>query len=240
MIGIAAVAVLLTAIAAPGWAHSLHELESKLTAKERYMVVEETPFPDFVLEDAGGRRVDRRDFLGKVMVLNFIYTKCPDECPLHSELIAEIQAGVNRTPMKDLVAFVSIATDPENDTGEALRAYGPVHGLDAANWVFLTSKEPDATRKLAAGLRQKFTARDGGILQHAIVTYLIDAKGRLRARYFGLKFDPVNLIVHINGLLHGDHNEDGNKGEPEAPSLWQRLMDLFTSRRDPPHVGAGT
>ena len=229
MIGIAAVAVLLTTIAAPGWAHSLHELESKLAAKERYMVAEETPFPDFVLEDAGGRRVDRRDFLGKVMVLNFIYTKCPDECPLHSELIAEIQAGVNRTPMKDLVAFVSIATDPENDTGEALRAYGPVHGLDAANWVFLTSKEPDATRKLAAGLRQKFTARDGGILQHAIVTYLIDAKGRLRARYFGLKFDPVNLIVHINGLLHGDHNEDGDKDNPEAPSLWQRLMDLFTS-----------
>ncbi len=223
------VAALLTAIAAPGWAHSLRELESRLTAKERYMVVEQSPFPDFVLEDAQGRRVLRRDFLGKVMVLNFIYTRCPDECPLHSELIAEIQAGVNRTPMKDLVAFVSIATDPENDTGEALRAYGPLHGLDAANWVFLTSKEPDATRKLAAGLRQQFTAREGGILQHAMVTYLIDAKGRFRARYFGLKFDPANLIVHINGLLHGDHNEDGDKGGPEAPSLWERLMDLFTS-----------
>ena len=229
MIGIAAVAILLTAIAAPGWAHSPGELESKLTAKERYMVVEEGPFPDFVLEDAQGRRVSRRDFLGKVMVLNFIYTKCPDECPLHSELIAEIQAGVNRTPMKDLVAFVSITIDPENDTGEALNAYGPVHGLDGANWVFLTSKEPGATRALAAGLRQKFTARDGGIFRHATVTYLIDAKGRLRARYFGLKFDPANLIVHINGLLHGDHNEDRNKGGPEAPSLWQRLKALFTS-----------
>ncbi len=173
--------------------------------------------------------MDRRDFFGKVMVLNFIYTECPDECPLHSELIAEIQAGVNRTPVKDLVVFVSITTDPENDTGEARRAYGPVHGLDAANWVVLTSKEPDATRKLAAGLRQMFTARDGGIFQHAIVTYLIDTKGRLRARYFGLKFDPANLIVHIHGLLHGDHNEDGNKGAPETPSLWQRLMGLFTS-----------
>jgi protein SCO1/2 len=228
-ISFAVVAVLLTAIAAPGLAHSPGELESRLTAEERYMAVEQTPFPDFVLEDAGGRRVDRRDFLGKVMVLNFIYTKCPDECPLHSELIAEIQAGVNRTPMKDLVAFVSITTDPENDTPEVLTAYGPVHGLDGANWVFLTSKEPGATRKLAAGLRQKFTARDGGIFQHATVTYLIDAKGRLRARYFGLKFDPVNLIVHINGLLHGDHHEDRNKGGPEAPSLWERFMGLFTS-----------
>ncbi len=75
-IGFAIVAALLTAIAAPGWAaHSLRELESKLAAKERYMVVEEGPFPDFVLEDAGGRRVLRRDFLGKVVVLNFIYTK---------------------------------------------------------------------------------------------------------------------------------------------------------------------
>jgi len=228
-IEIAAVAVLLTALVSPGWAHSPGELESKLTAKERYMAVEQTPFPDFVLEDAAGRPVLRRDFLGKVMVLNFIYIKCPDECPLHSELIAEIQAGVNRTPMKDLVAFVSITTDPENDTGEALKAYGPVHGLDGANWVFLTSKEPDATRELASGLRQKFTASDGGLFQHALVTYLIDAKGRLRARYFGLKFDPVNMIVHINGLLHGDHHEDGNNGGPDAPSWWQRLMELFTS-----------
>ncbi len=228
-ISFAVVAVFLTAIAAPGWAHSPGELESRLTAEERYMAVEQTPFPDFVLEDAGGRRVLRRDFLGKVMVLNFIYTKCPDECPLHSELIAEIQAGVDRTPMKDLVAFVSITTDPENDTPEVLTAYGPVHGLDGTNWVFLTSKEPDSTRELAVDLRQKFTAQKGGILQHALVTYLIDAKGRLRARYFGLKFDPANLIVHINGLLHEDHNEDRNKGEPEAPSLWERLMDLFTS-----------
>ncbi len=223
------VAALVTAMVSPGWAHSPGELASKLAAKERYMAVEETPFPDFVLEDAAGRRVNSRDFLGKVMVLNFIYTKCPDECPLHSELIAEIQAGVNRTPMKDLVAFVSITTDPDNDTPEALRAYGPVHGLDGANWVFLTSKEPDATRKLAADLRQKFTAREGGILQHALVTYLIGAKGRLRARYFGLKFDPANLIRHINGLLHEDHNLDRNKGAPEAPSWWQRLMELFTS-----------
>jgi protein SCO1/2 len=228
-IGIAVVAALLTAMVSPGWAHSPGELEGKLTAKERYMVVEQSPFPDFRLEDAEGRRVDRRDFLGKVMVLNFIYAKCPDVCPLHSELIAEIQAGVNRTPMKDLVAFVSITIDPENDTAEALTAYGPVHGLDAANWVFLTSKEPGATRALAADLRQKFTATDGGLFQHALVTYLIDTKGRLRARYFGLKFDPVNMIVHINGLGHEDHNEDRNKGAPEAPSWWQRLKALFTS-----------
>jgi protein SCO1/2 len=228
-IGIAAVAALLAAMVSPGWAHSPGELGRELTAKERYMVVEQSPFPDFRLEDAEGRRVERRDFLGKVMVLYFIYAKCPDVCPLHSELIAEIQAGVNRTPMKDRVAFVSITIDPENDKGEALRAYGPVHGLDAANWVFLTSKEPGATRTLAAGLRQKFTATDGGLFQHALVSYLIDAKGRLRARYFGLKFDPVNLIVHINGLLHENDEKDRNKGGPEAPSWWQRFMGLFTS-----------
>ncbi len=39
--------------ASTGWARSLRELESKLRAEERYMVVEKSPFPDFVLEDAG-------------------------------------------------------------------------------------------------------------------------------------------------------------------------------------------
>ena len=97
--GIGLVSALLPAMLSPAWAHSLQELEAKLLEKERYMVVEDAPFPDFSLQDAAGRRVTLADFRGTVVVLNFIYARCPDECPLHSELIAEVQAAVNRTPM---------------------------------------------------------------------------------------------------------------------------------------------
>ena len=224
--GIGVVSALLLAIVSPAWAHSLQELERRLLEKERYMVVEATSFPDFNLQDAAGRSVTLGDFRDTVVVANFIYARCPDECPLHSELIADVQAGVNRTPMKDLVRFVSITTDPEHDTPEVLKAYGAAHGLDPANWVFLRSEQPDATRKLAARLRQKFTAQKG-VLRHAVVTYLIDRRGRLRARYFGLKFDPASLILHINALANATHHEHHGEDRPGEPSFWNRLKGLF-------------
>ncbi len=225
--GIGVVSALLPAMLSPAWAHSLQELEAKLLEKERYMVVEDAPFPDFSLQDAAGRRVTLADFRGTVVVLNFIYARCPDECPLHSELIAEVQAAVNRTPMKDLVRFVSITTDPEHDTREVLKAYGAAHGLDSANWVFLRSEQPDGTSKLAARLKQKFTADGESVFLHAVVTYLVDRKGRLRARYFGLKFEPVSLILHINALANDAHHGHHKGEQARERSFWQRLKDLF-------------
>uniref|UniRef100_UPI0013D81A57 SCO family protein n=2 Tax=Pseudomonadota TaxID=1224 RepID=UPI0013D81A57 len=75
------------------------------------------------------------------VVLHFIYTSCPDVCPLHAEKIAEIQKMVNSTPMKDQVVFTSITTDPSKDTPDVLKAYGPAHGLDPVNWLFLTTTQ---------------------------------------------------------------------------------------------------
>src|SRR3546814_14832861 len=86
-----------------------------------------------------------------VIVLNFIYANCSDICPLHSERIAEIQDMVNRTPMKGLVEFISVTTDPEHDTADVLVEYGSVHGLDPSNWHFLTR----TTDQLEASTRKQ-------------------------------------------------------------------------------------
>ena len=136
----------------PALAHSLADFEQQLHDKERSFQPVDVEAPDFALQDADGRVFHMTDFHGKVVVLHFIYTNCPDVCPLHAEKIAEIQSMINRTPMKDRVEFVTITSDPKHDAGAVLRDYGRAHGLDPANWVFLTTTpgEPeDATRKLA-------------------------------------------------------------------------------------------
>ena len=198
---------LIAGAASPVSAHSLKELEDQLQARERYVEIVHRPAPDFALSSAGGRSVRLSDYRGKVVVLNFIYASCPDVCPLHSETIATLQEAVNGTPMKDLVRFVSITTDPERDTPAVLKAYGPTHGLDPANWVFLTSgpDQPAATRELAGRYGLKFTAEADGYQLHGLVTHLIDKSGNVRARYHGLRFDPTNVIVHINALTNDDH-----------------------------------
>jgi protein SCO1/2 len=221
------VALLLTsALAPPASAHSLKELDDQLFNKEKYFQSVDIAAPGFALRDATGRAVAMTDFRGKVVVLNFIYTNCADECPLQSEKIAHIQAIINRTPMKKMVGFVTITTDPRRDQGLVLTDYGKVHGLDAANWVFLTSgpdQPEDTTRKLARSYGLEFTPDGDGVEIHGVVTHVIDQSGRMLARFHGLDFDSTNLIIFVNALTN--HLQDHRHGA--EPSLWSKLKGLF-------------
>jgi protein SCO1/2 len=199
--------MLVLAGVASAAAHSLKDLEGQLLKRERYVQMMSKKAPEFALQDTNGRRIRLSDFAGKVVVLNFVYANCPDVCPLHSEAIASIQEAINPTPMKDVVQFVTIMTDPERDTPVVMQAYGSTHGLDPINWVFLTSgtDESEATRELAGRYGLKFTPSKDGYQMHGIVTHLIDKSGNLRARYHGLKFNETNMIVHINALTNDNH-----------------------------------
>jgi protein SCO1/2 len=223
---IALAITMLVALPLSASAHSLQELEQQLTAQETYFQAMEKPAPDFILQDADGRIHRMTDFRGKVLVLNFIYTHCPDTCPLHAEKIAEIQKLINGTPMRSQVEFITITTDPQRDTGAVLRDYGATHGLDPANWLFLTAapdQAEDATRRLAQTYGLEFTPTPDGMEMHGVVTHVIDQDGILRARFHGLEFQPVNLVLFVNALtnhLQKPHQE-------RQPTLWERLKTLF-------------
>lgn len=199
--------ILLSAVVGPAAAHSLKHLEDELLEREAYVEIVNKKAPEFTLQGADGVQVGLSDFAGKVVVMNFVYTNCPDVCPLHSKAIASIQESINLTPMKDIVQFVTITTDPERDTTDVMQAYGPAHGLDPVNWVFLTSgpDRPAVTRELAGRYDLKFTPSEDGYQMHGVVTHLIDKSGNLRARYHGLKFNETNMIVHINALTNDYH-----------------------------------
>jgi protein SCO1 len=221
-----AVSLALLAVSAANLAaHSLDELEAQLGDREQYFQPIDREAPPFALADAEGRAVSLKDLRGKVVVLHFVYTSCPDVCPLHAERIAEIQEMVNRTPMRELVQFVTITTDPEHDTPEVMRDYGPAHGLDLVNWVFLTTtpgQPEDATRKLAERFGHGFTETEDGYQVHGVVTHVIGREGRWRANFHGLEFEPTNVVVYINGLT----NAHGSEGHPE-PSWWERIFSVL-------------
>jgi protein SCO1/2 len=208
-------------------AHSLDEVEENLMASERFVAFEPVAVPSAALQTIDGEPIGMDAFHGKVVVLNFVYTNCPDICPLHSEMIAELQKDINATPMKDLVTFVSISTDPENDTPDAMRAYPGHHDLDTTNWRFLASATPAAGRDLAAALQQKFTPDGEGYQQHIAVTYVLDREGMLRARYFGLRFEPASLILYVNALANDEDAHDFTAEPPPATakSIGQRFRN---------------
>jgi protein SCO1/2 len=223
---LAAILALIIAVVPMARAHSLDEVDAMLEGDEKYFQPIDKPVPDFTLRTADGRVVRPADLLHKVVILHFIYTSCPDVCPLHAEKIAEIQAMVNGTPMKDEVTFVTITTDPTLDTPDVLRSYGPAHGLDPVNWLFLTTTQDqseDTTRKLAEAFGHKFTLTDDGYQMHGTVTHVIDKEGYWRANFHGLDFAPINLVTFVNALTN-----DVERPHAEQDKGWlTKLKDLF-------------
>lgn len=218
--------VLVASIVPEASSHSLDDVQAILGDKETYFQAIDKPAPDFTLRDADGRTYKLADFRGKVVVLHFIYTNCPDICPLHAERIAEIQRMVNQTPMTDRVQFITITTDPSRDTPDVLRTYGPAHGLDPINWLFLTTTadQPEgATRKLAEAFGHKFTKEAEGYQMHSIVTHVIDREGLWRGNFYSLKFQPLNMVVFINALVNDVHPES----KEEEGGFWGWLKALF-------------
>lgn len=218
---------LAAGIASPLAAHTLADVEGSLADRERYFQPIDKSAPEFSFQDAEGKAVALADLRGKVTVFHFIYTSCPDVCPLHAERLAEIQAMLNQTPTRDQVRFVTVTTDPVRDTPEVIRDYDPAHGLDPVNWTILTSgpdRPEDTTRQLAQAFGHKFTlTEDGGYQMHGVVTHVIDQEGRWRANFHGLKFEPTNLVVYVNALVN-----DAGKPHAHAPQgFWEAIRGWF-------------
>ncbi len=223
---ILALAILLTHTSTAIAHHPGADLDKVMGSKEKFFQPIDRKSPDFVLRDVGGRIVKLDDLREKIVILNFIYTKCPDVCPLHAEYLSKVQSMINQTPMKGMVRFVSITTDPVNDTADGLKAYGEIHGSDRVNWSYLTttSGQPeDTTRKLAEDFGHKFTKTGDDYQVHSVVTHVIDREGRWAANFYGLRFNPVNLVLYVNGLTNNP-----NVSQKEKPQdLWDRLKGLF-------------
>lgn len=100
-------------------------------------------FPNCELVTHEGKKVRWFDdcLKDKVVVINYIYTTCPDACPLASAKLAEVYQILKERMGKD-VFFYSISVDPETDTPEVLAKYAERFGA-GPGWSFLTGRKDD-------------------------------------------------------------------------------------------------
>jgi len=99
----------------------------------------QTWFTDTVLKDQDGRELRfYSDVLkDKVVMLNVIFTHCNDACPLVTRKLREVREAMGPA-LAAQVTFVSLSSDPLNDTPEVLKAFAQKQGVDGPNWLFLT------------------------------------------------------------------------------------------------------
>lgn len=220
-------ALLALALATPALAHHPGtNLDEVMGSKEKYFQAFDSPATGFELADAAGRPVQLADYSDKVVVMHFIYAGCIDVCPLHADRIAEIQGMINESPMKDMVQFITITTDPGRDTAEVLLGYGAAHGFDDSNWIFLTTQagQPeDTTRTLAKTYGLEFTETDDAAQVHGVVTLVIDRGGRLAAKFHGLRFEPLNLVLYVNGLVNNANTPE----QEQQNGFWDWVTNVF-------------
>lgn len=100
-------------------------------------------FPNIELVTQKGEKVHFFDDLvkDKVVALNFIYTSCPDACPMETARLVQVQKLLGDRMGKDIF-FYSISIDPGHDTPEVLDAYSK-KWKTGPGWTFLTGKEED-------------------------------------------------------------------------------------------------
>ena len=100
-------------------------------------------FPNVDLVTQDGKKVRFYDDVlkGKVVAINFIYTKCPDVCPLDTAALRRVQKLLGPRMGRD-VHFYSISLDPKNDTPATLRKYMKTFDV-GPGWTFLTGRPQD-------------------------------------------------------------------------------------------------
>ena len=146
------------------------------------------PAPAFSLISQDGAEVTLQSLHGKVVAVTFIYTWCPDICPMLTDKMARVQDALGAAFGRD-VAFVTITFDPERDTPEVLKTYAEAFDADLSGWSFLTGEPADVAEVVRSYGVVALPAAAGAI-DHSTLTTLIDRDGVIRVQYVGYRFDP--------------------------------------------------
>ena len=86
-----------------------------------------------------GQQVSLDDLRGKIIVMDFFFTRCPSICPGMTKAMKRLQASFVKNP--DIVQFVSVSIDPERDSVASLRAFADRFGVNHDSWWFVTGSK---------------------------------------------------------------------------------------------------
>lgn len=148
---------------------------------------------DFELAAADGRRVTLADFRGKVVVVFFGFTQCPDVCPTTLAQLAEATRKLGKDAERVQVLFITV--DPERDTPELLAQYVPAFDSRFLG-LYGTAEEIARTAREFKVFYQKQPGQspETYTVDHSAAAYIFDRAGRIRL--FARHNQPVDDLVH--------------------------------------------
>jgi protein SCO1/2 len=148
------------------------------------------------------------DVEGDIVVLGYIYTHCPDVCPMTTANMKQVREQLGAP---DDVQFVTVTFDPLRDTPSVMQRYSETWDAAETDWLFLTGDTTTVNAMMRrVGVRHQVTdtttTSDGEqifFISHSDLVTLIDEDGRIRQHYSGSRTPTEILVEDINKLRNG-------------------------------------
>jgi protein SCO1/2 len=160
--------------------------------------------PDLLLVSQNGTQVTLRDPAGRVLILTFLYTRCPmpDMCPLMVRHLETVRQRANDAGMGSRLVLLGVTLDPVFDTPAVLRTYGE-SVLKASNrfdqWTLATGpvgQVEEAARFFGVGYRA-----EGGFVTHTLTTAVIGGDGRVIRTFGSNSWRADDLFDVVRGAI---------------------------------------
>lgn len=161
--------------------------------------------PDFALVNQDGKTIHMRDYRGKVLLVTFIYTRCPlpDYCPRMNENFRQVQSILREHhDLLNKAAFLSISFDPEHDTPAVLKHYSAIYNrpvTPAANWQFAVPAGKDLPE--VAYFFGLVYQPDQAQIVHSSSTTLIGPSGTIENYYGDNEWNPAEVAQAMESTI---------------------------------------
>jgi protein SCO1 len=163
--------------------------------------------PDFAMINQDGKQIHFRDYQGDVLLVTFIYTRCPfpDYCPLVSRNFSKIYASLRKDPsLGPKIRLLSVSFDPDHDTPAVLRQYADTFrattgGIPFARWQFAVVPPKELTN--VANFFGLYFSVQGDQIVHSMSTTVISPDGTVYKWYQDNNWMPADLIEDATQAL---------------------------------------
>ncbi len=144
-----------------------------------------------------GKKVSLNDLNGKILVINFFFTRCPSICPGLARSMKRLQDSFLKND--SIVQFISISVDPEHDSIPQLRKFADYHNANHDSWWFVTGNKKEiydfALNELKAGIAD--SALDSTFI-HTENFFLLDSNRIVRGWFNG--FDTLKQAELVRDI----------------------------------------
>ena len=156
-----------------------------------------TPAPNFLLKDQFGDSMSLAQFKGKPVVLTFLYTHCPDVCPLTAEKLHTTMQSLGSNAQN--VAVLAVSMDPKGDSPATTQIFIKAHRL-GDYFHYLIGTHNELAPVWASYSVDAQAATTSGSVNHTSAIYVIDKQGREQV-LFDNGFTPSQLAADLKIVL---------------------------------------